>query len=512
MKKILQLSFFILILNCTQSHAQLIANFSAGITQGCAPLDSVQFTDLSTGNPTTWNWSFGNGNTSTLKNPQASYPNPGVFTVTLTVGNGTTTNTVVKTGFITVYALPEAHFNYTPAQPCVNSMVTFTDHSIIGSGPIVSWNWGFGDGTTATVGTSPTTHSYSSPISSAPVSVIVTDSHGCESDFDTLITVTAGPVVAFIASPTVTCNIPGTVNFTDNSITSGTVTRLWNFGDGGTSTLQNPTHIYAANGSYAVKLVVTQGTCKDSLIKFNYIYVVAYNASFIASDTSVCIGDSILFTETSPILFNTRTWNFGDGTTSYLASPKHVYGAPGFYTVKLIGKDAYGCMDTVIKTNYIHVNTQPVASFTANDTISCSAPLNVIFSSPNTGGITNWSWNFGDGGTSSLENPVHNFTTTGSFTITLIVTNANGCKDTLIKPGYINITPPTVAFKISPKKGCSPLTVNFTSNSTASEPIFNYTWNYGDGTSNVITTVGNTTHTYTTPGAYTVSLIVNTIN
>src|SRR3954470_22425236 len=120
MKKIFQLSFFILLLNYSQSRAQLIANFVADTTHGCAPLDSVQFTDLSTGNPISWNWNFGNGNTSTLQNPQASYPNPGTFTVTLTVGNGATNDTEVKTGYITVYAIPVAHFTYTPLLPCTN--------------------------------------------------------------------------------------------------------------------------------------------------------------------------------------------------------------------------------------------------------------------------------------------------------------------------------------------------------------------------------------------------------
>ena len=512
MKKILQLSFFILLISFTQSHGQLTANFYADTTQGCAPLDSVQFIDTSIGNPTTWNWNFGNSNTSTLQNPQASYPNPGVYTVTLTVGNGSTTDTEVKTGYITVYALPVAHFTYTPLQPCTNSPVTFIDNSVLGNAGIASWDWGFGDGNTSTVTTSSTTHSYSLPITSAPVSVIVTDSNGCESDFDTIITVINAPVVAFTASPITSCHIPATVNFTDNSVTSGTVSWKWDFGDAGTSTLQNPSHVYTATNNYTVKLVVTQGGCKDSLTKYFYVKVDVFNASFIASDTSVCVGDSIFFTETSaPLSSVSRSWNFGDGSPlSYSPAPSHVYGAAGVYTVRFIGTDAYGCGDTV--THNITVNPQPVASLTANDTIACSIPFTVNFTSPSAGGITNWLWDFGDSGTSSVQNPTHTYTAAGSYTVTLIVTNSNGCKDTLIKPGYINIIPPFADFTFTPKEGCAPLTVNFTSTSTAIEPFFNYTWNFGDASGNFVTTAGNTTHTYTTPGVYTVSLIVNTIN
>ncbi|MEO5570830.1 MAG: PKD domain-containing protein [Bacteroidia bacterium] len=511
MKKFIRLSVFILFVNLPKTYAQLQADFVADTTQGCAPLDSVQFTDLSTGNPTSWNWNFGNSNTSTLQNPQASYPNSGVYTVTLTVGNSTTTSTITKTAYITVYKIPVAHFTYTPPLPCTNSIVTFTDNSTIGDGPIVSWNWGFGDGTIQTTATNATTHSYSLPLNSVPVSVIVTDSHGCESDFDTLITVKEKPIVGFKATPLINCHIPTTVIFTDTSTTSGTVTRLWDFGDGGSSTLQNPSHTYTAAGFYYVKLVIYQGSCSDSLLKLSYVFVENHTASFTAANTTVCVGDTVHFTDTSTPPSALSIWNFGDLGMGNGTAIGHVYSAPGTYTVKLNAYDAVGCMDSLIKTNYITVNPQPVAGFTANDTLSCSVPFIVSFSSTSTG-ITNWSWNFGDNGTSTSQNPSHTFLSPGSYTVTLIVTNANGCKDTLIKAGYINIIPPLADFHFTPKKGCAPLTVNFTSTSSAIEPFANYTWSFGDASPVMVTTVGNTIHTYTNPGVYTVSLIVNTIN
>src|ERR1700751_4405613 len=79
--------------------AQVQANFSGAPLSGCAPL-SVAFTDLSTGSPSSWNWNFGNGNTSTLKNPGATYSNPGTYTVTLTASNGSSSDTKTRTNYI----------------------------------------------------------------------------------------------------------------------------------------------------------------------------------------------------------------------------------------------------------------------------------------------------------------------------------------------------------------------------------------------------------------------------
>src|SRR6185436_17368035 len=177
MKRILQFSFFIMTLSCTQTFAQLNANFSASVTMGCSPLDSVQFTDQTTGGTvSTYDWDFGNSNGSSVANPVAYYPLPGVYTVSLTVSNATSTDTETKTAYITVFAHPTAHFTYSPPLPCTNTLVTFTDNSTLGGAPIVNWHWGFGDGTTVNSSTSPVTHPYSLPATSIPVSVIVTDS------------------------------------------------------------------------------------------------------------------------------------------------------------------------------------------------------------------------------------------------------------------------------------------------------------------------------------------------
>src|ERR1700754_3850141 len=104
-KHIMYLLLFLPFLWALTSHAQVTANFTASKTSGCSPL-LVNFTSTSTGSPTTYFWSFGNGNTSTLQNPSASFVSPGTYTVSLTVSNGTVSNTVIKTAYITVFANP----------------------------------------------------------------------------------------------------------------------------------------------------------------------------------------------------------------------------------------------------------------------------------------------------------------------------------------------------------------------------------------------------------------------
>ncbi|MDW5549629.1 MAG: PKD domain-containing protein [Methanosarcina sp.] len=123
-----------------------IANFTSSVTSGKAPL-TVTFTDKSTGTPGVWKWSFGDGTTSTLKNPTHKYSKAGVYTVSLTVKNAVGSNTVTKTDYIKVVTKPVAAFSASPTSGKVPLTVTFTDKS---AGTPTKWKWSFGDGTTST--------------------------------------------------------------------------------------------------------------------------------------------------------------------------------------------------------------------------------------------------------------------------------------------------------------------------------------------------------------------------
>ena len=497
-----------------EASAQVTANFSASPVAGCPPLP-VQFTDMSTGGPTSWNWNFGNSGTSVLPNPNVIYNLPGVYTVTLTVSDGTSTNTIVKPGYITVYNKPTAGFTMSTDTACVGQTVTFTDSTILSpnGAAIASWAWDFGDGNTATVTTPSITHAYNTLTTPHiyPISLIITDINGCTNSIIHNIVIVSPPTPSFSADSTFSCTPPLHVTFTNNSSYSGQTTYHWNFGDGTNSTAFNPpSHTYTASGTYNVTLILNQNGCIDSLVKPNYIVIQNMAASFAATPTVVCTGQPITFNNTSVPAAATANWNFGDAGTSNLPSPSHTYTTAGTYTVTLIA-GANTCLDTT--TGTVTVNQTPVASFIADTMVSCAVPFTVNFTSTSTGG-TNYVWNFGDGSPASvLQNPAHVYTQPGTYTVSLIVTNASGpCVDSVKINNFIVISRPVAGFTHLPDSGCAPLTVNFMSTSTSTiEPITTYIWNFGDG-NNATVAVPGTSHTYTATGIFTVTLIVHTAN
>jgi gliding motility-associated-like protein len=501
------ISFVLIQLVSVHLRAQVVANFSATPATGCAPL-SVSFTDLSTGSPTSWSWNFGNSNTSTSKNPSAVYSIAGTYTITLVSSKAGSSST--KTSTVTVYANPVANFTLSTTTACIGTTITFTNSSTIGSGPIIKWDWDFGDGNVLNNNvTGIATHAYTTS-GTFPLSLIVTDSHGCSHSIIKSVTILPSPVAAFTGTPLTACTPPLTVNFTNNS--TGGATYSWSFGDGTpNSTSNSPSHNYTAAGTYTVKLVVTSsGGCKDSITKTNYVLIQGITANFSSNITSGCAGSIVAFTDISTPLSTTRIWDFGDGTaTSTLANPTHTYPNPGTYAVSLTANSG-GCTDSEIKVAYITIHPLPVVAFTADNTQSCKVPFTVNFTDQSTNSAA-WVWNFGDGApTSGSQNPSHTYTAAGTYTVTLTVTSANGCVSSLTKNNYIVISPPKANFTAVPREGCIPLPVAFTSVSTSTaDPITSYKWTFGDGNG---TTTGSTTtnNTYTSAGYYTVKLVITT--
>jgi len=309
----------------------------------------------------------------------------------------------------------------------------------------------------------------------------------------------APPVADFSGSPTSGC-APLTVNFTD--LSTGDITSWsWTFGDGGSSTAQNPSHQYTSGGNYTVSLTVVGPGGSDSETKTNYITVnVAPTAGFVGSPTSGEVPLTVNFTNQS----NGATsylWNFGDTQTSTATNPSHTYTQAGTYTVTLTATNACGSDDEV-KVNYITVTcTPPVADFSGSPT-SGDAPLTVYFTDQSTG-ATSWSWDFGDGvGTSTQQNPNYTYNSVGTYTVSLTVTNSCG-NDTETKTNYITVTctPPVANFSGSPTTGDAPLTVYFTDLSTGAT---SWSWDFGDGVGT--SSQQNPNYTYNNPGDYTVTL------
>jgi serine protease len=161
-------------------------------------------------------------------------------------------------------------------------------------------------------------------------------------------------------------------------------------------------------------------------------------AAFSGTPTSGTYPLTVTFTDASTNTPTSWAWTFGDGGTSTVKNPSHIYTAAGTYTVVLTATNAYGS-DSETKTGYITVTAPPtnppVAAFSGTPT-SGTIPLTVTFTDASTNSPTSWAWTFGDGGTSTLQNPSHIYTTAGTYTVVLTATNAYG-SDSETKTGYI---------------------------------------------------------------------------
>lgn len=483
-----------------ESKAQLSAQFSATPVEGCAPL-VVTFNDQSTGNPSKWKWDLGNSTISFLQNPTATYFNPGTYSVKLVVENAGGIDSIIKLQYITIHAAPVVSFTANNTSGCLPLAVQFTNNAVAGSGTISSYLWDFGDGHTSTEANP--LHVYTSA-GNFNVSLIITNSKGCSRTFyqTNYIRVFAVPQSAFSIENPAGCTAPHTVNFQNQSTGNGPLTYWWDFGDGNSSTLVNPSHTYTANGVYTVSLITTSADgCRDTAVHANAVHVGSLTPSFTVP--AVCEGIAAMFSNTSNPAADSVFWDFGDGTTSNIISPVKTYPAAGSYTVKLLGYFG-SCKDSV--TRIITVTPKPAISFNTNDTAACKAPHTVSFSNNSTG-AGSYTWDFGDGNTSNLANPTHTYTTAGSYTVTLIATTANGCTDTLVKNNYINIQLPEATINHLTQRGCAPFSWTFTSTINSVEPIAAYLWDFGDGNTS---TAINPTHVFP-EGTYDIRLIVTSI-
>jgi len=258
---------------------------------------------------------------------------------------------------------------------------------------------------------------------------------------------------------------------------------------------------------YTVTLTVTNSAGSNTTSLTNYITATQVTdtplALFKSTVTTGYEPLTVQFVDASSNSPNSWVWSFGDGSTSTIQNPVHTYTIPGTYTVTLTATNAIGS-NTVTQPSDITVNAAiPLSSFTANVT-SGVKPLTVQFTDTSNNTPTGWYWTFGDGGTSTSENPVYTFSSVGSYAVSLGATNSAGSNTTTI-PAFITVTnaasPPITSFIADIQSGTAPLTVQFTDTS-GNSPI-GWQWSFGDG---ILSTDQNPSHTYTQSGTYSVSL------
>ena len=240
---------------------------------------------------------------------------------------------------------------------------------------------------------------------------------------------------------------PLRVSFTDLSSGGGTIIyRNWDFGNGGFSNSNNPapSRVYATNGQYTVTLTVSDGTDTATKTVSNYITVFKNPVvSFNFQKLTNCPPINVSFSDQTTLgdaPIKTYAWDFGDLTPpNGLKNPSHLYKFRGTYSVILTVEDTNGCKGSFERKDIVVVN-KPIARFGATNRSDCKAPLTTSFTGISSGKAPlTYNWTFGDGGTSTAKSPNHTYTSAGSFDVRLIVTDGNGCKDTLEVLKYVTI-------------------------------------------------------------------------
>ncbi len=494
---------------------------------GCVVPFGVHFTNTSTTGPgITYNWNFGNSQTSTLLTPDTIiYNTPGNYTASLTVTNQ-------NSGCNANFSVPITVSNYTaamnaPTTGCVGAPITFQNNSTVGTN---SWNWNAGN--TQTSNQINPVFTYDTPGTYTVTLATANTSSGCTSNTSHQITILPTPTPSFIATSTTNGCSPLPVSFSNTS--TGTGTFVWNYGDGSTFSGQNsPTHAFQGNGSYSVTLVMTATNgCKDSVTLVNLIHLSDPVVQFSTLTTSGCAPLAVQFTESSiaqnpsadPI--TSWTWDFGDNTTFVgQIPPVHNY-ASGSFDVTLTVATQSGCTSTFTLPDYIVVGNIDLINFSPSPPQQCAKSyiqFNNLTSitTPHTPDEVTYTWDFGDGGTSVVGAPYHMYVSdTGYFDVKLTV-SFRGCVDSVTHVNALRIKAPISRFLPSTSLFCNPssLPVNVILNDNSligkiSDDV-KMIWYWGDG--NQITLedpvlddadLGTSSHTYTNYGSYLVKQVI----
>jgi len=396
-------------------------------------------------------------------------------------------------------ALPVANFTANVTSGALPLSVSFTDLS---SNTPTSWFWDFGDGNNSTDQNA--AHIYAS-VGIYTVSLNATNAGGSNVSTQTdYITVAIEPVASFSSNVT-SGAVPLSVNFTDESANSP-ISWLWDFGDGNTSTDQNPAHTYVAAGTYNVTMNATNVGGSNVTTQTNYITVaIAPVASFTANVTSGAVPLSVNFTDTSTNTPTSWLWDFGDGNTSTDQNPTYTYTAVGTYSINLNATNAGGS-NISTQTEYITAAFAPVSNFSANVTEG-AVPLSVNFTDTSTNSPTSWLWDFGDGNTSTVQNPAHIYVAAGIYNVSLNATNVGGSNVSTQLSFITAAYTPVAGFTSNVTSGAVPLSVSFTDQSTNATAWY---WDFGDGNTSALQ---NPTHTYMDVGTYNVNLTaINSIS
>ncbi|MEM6267820.1 MAG: PKD domain-containing protein [Bacteroidota bacterium] len=469
--------------------------------------NTINFSDNSTSTLPiiSWQWDFGDGNFSSAQNPSHTYTQSGLFGPCLFIETIDSCFSIYCDSiFIQVGGGNTCQAQFTRA-PVSAAGYQFTSTSTA-SNPITGYLWDFGDGTFSNLPNP--AHAYATP-GVRQVCLTITTSSNCTSTVCDTVNPGAG---CGICQADFNYSINGpTVTLTDISTASANINSwYWDFGDGTFSFAQNPAKAYTATGTYTICLTITTvDSCVSTYC--DSVYVVcgpppsSCQAQFTTTPDTSSPGTFYFLdqsTATAPIV--AYNWDFGDGNNSTQAQPNHTYAQSGAYIACLTILTADSCTSTFCDS--IIVNN-PCNCGTASFTYTVSGNT-VTFTNTSPGCYASSGWIFGDGGSSTLTNPVYTYSGPGTYNVCLCIYDSNNqlcdivCQ-TVVIPGQSSCQ---AQFTATPDTS-APGAFYFFDQSTATAPIVAYSWNFGDGnTSNQ----QHAFHIYSQPGTYIACLTIFT--
>jgi PKD repeat protein len=408
-------------------------------------------------------WNFGATLTSSKQLPRIKLSQAGNYNIRLTVQKEGCQNTFTNPVMVQVKDA-NANFTITQLNHCYPIQLSVIDTNSNSS----QWTWGVDS---IKINNS-NQYSFATPDSSVTISLKVTAQNGCD-DSTSKVFIPTTLSSNFEISDTVGC-APLSVSFTNKA--EHFVHSYWSFGDGDTSSVVSPNHIYTNNGVYTVQLItVSLNGCVDTSTYQNAIRVSSIQANYTTTFSSSCAPMMVNFVDQSNHAISWK-WRFGDGMTSTARNPLKIYNNSGGFDVSLSVTNNEGCRDTLTLKNDIFV-PGPITNFSVSDSVVCGiSPVQFTDSSTD---AAQWNWFFGDGNTSNQQNPIHTYTTPGAYSITLTTTDSFGCSGffTWSKMLEMNYAP-TANFQMKDSVGCAPLEVELTSQSTNANK---WEWNVGNG-------------------------------
>jgi len=501
---------FVLIFNL--GSAQISADFSASVTTGCGSLQ-VSFLDESTSTNSINNWSWDLGGVSAgTQNPGRIFGTPGRYDICLTVtdiqGNS---DTNCKSEYIEVFPLPTPNFTVSELSGCSPLEVVFLDESISNGVEIEEWIWGVGGSSGVIVTTDSTeviSNTYTAP-DNYTVSLTIQDANNCSNTItrSNLITVFPDPEIEITIDEPFGCNIPFTANFINNN-PANNLTYVWNFGNGQffTGAIPPPV-IYTEPGTYDVTVTamdqVTNCTTTEVL---DNILQVGYPVEISYSSSDNCQGSTFTFMDNSTEPADSIRWDFGDGNFSNEINPEYSFSQGGCFNVSLI-RFTQGCPSEGQIADCIFIEAAPTATFVNDNPAGCTLPHTISYTANSNNDVT-WLWNFGDGTTSSEQQPSHTYDTYGVYPIQLSITNINGCVN--IYTDTVRVIETEVQLTGPDYWGCAPYEFTLDESSATAVPINSWEWNIFDENDVLVftSTEENPTHTIVDTGLYNVQLTV----